>query len=133
MTESVKVRGYMKPISSFKTLDEWEEMAEKMLSYQEVGYDTRGGKINCISKEVCSIPEFQSFVELINQYFNYQLTTEVDRWDLLTRKNILDFIEDFINQDNEGVLNNISLIRESSYQVIWQTGKFYYSGRDASF
>ena len=26
---------------------------------------------------------------------------------------------------NEGVLNNISLIRESSYQVIWQTGKFY--------
>ena len=27
---------------------------------------------------------------------------------------------------NEGVLNNISLIRESSYQVIRQTGKFYY-------
>ena len=27
---------------------------------------------------------------------------------------------------NEGVLNNISLIRESSYQVIWQTGMFYY-------
>jgi len=27
---------------------------------------------------------------------------------------------------NEGVLNNISLIRESSYKVIWQTGKFYY-------
>ena len=27
---------------------------------------------------------------------------------------------------NEGVLTNISLIRESSYQVIWQTGKFYY-------
>ena len=27
---------------------------------------------------------------------------------------------------NEGILNNISLIRESSYQVIWQTGKFYY-------
>ena len=27
---------------------------------------------------------------------------------------------------NEGVLNNISLIRESSYQVIWQTGKFYF-------
>ena len=27
---------------------------------------------------------------------------------------------------NEGVLNNISLIREYSYQVIWQTGKFYY-------
>ena len=27
---------------------------------------------------------------------------------------------------NEGILNNISLIKESSYQVIWQTGKFYY-------
>lgn len=27
---------------------------------------------------------------------------------------------------NEGILSNISLIRESSYQVIWQTGKFYY-------
>ena len=27
---------------------------------------------------------------------------------------------------NEGILNNISLIKESSYQLIWQTGKFYY-------
>lgn len=27
---------------------------------------------------------------------------------------------------NEGILNNISLIKESSYQLIWQTGKLYY-------
>jgi hypothetical protein len=97
MSENVKVRGYMKPTASFRTLHEWEHMAEEMLKYQEVGYDTRGGKINCISKSVCTIPEFDAFSSLINEYFNYQLTTEVDRWDLLTRKNILDFIEDFIN------------------------------------
>ena len=27
---------------------------------------------------------------------------------------------------NDGILNNLSLIRESSYQLIWQTGKYYY-------
>jgi UDP-N-acetylglucosamine--N-acetylmuramyl-(pentapeptide) pyrophosphoryl-undecaprenol N-acetylglucosamine transferase len=27
---------------------------------------------------------------------------------------------------NEAILNNISLIRESSYQILWQTGKFYH-------
>ncbi len=97
MKEKVKVRGYMKPESSFFTLPQWEALAEEILKYQEVGYDTRGGKIHCISKHVCTIPEFQSFLGLINEYFNYQLTTEVDRWDLLTRKNVLDFIEDFVN------------------------------------
>lgn len=27
---------------------------------------------------------------------------------------------------NDAIINNISLIRESSYQILWQTGKFYY-------
>ena len=27
---------------------------------------------------------------------------------------------------NEGILNNLSLIRESSFQIIWQTGNYYY-------
>ena len=27
---------------------------------------------------------------------------------------------------NEGILNNLSLISESTFQIIWQTGKYYY-------
>ena len=27
---------------------------------------------------------------------------------------------------NDGILNNLSLIRESSFQILWQTGKYYY-------
>ena len=27
---------------------------------------------------------------------------------------------------NEGILNNLSIIRESSFQVLWQTGDYYY-------
>ena len=27
---------------------------------------------------------------------------------------------------NDAIINNISLIRESSYQILWQTGKLYY-------
>ena len=61
MTQSgnnlVRVRGYVKPDSSFYTLDQWEEMARVLLALQSKGYDTRSGK----------------------------------------RKNVLDFIEDFVN------------------------------------
>ena len=101
MTQSgnnlVRVRGYVKPDSSFYTLDQWEEMARVLLALQTKGYDTRSGKISCKHSSYCHIEDFEVFVEIIAKYFGYQLKNEVDRWDLLTRKNVLDFIEDFVN------------------------------------
>lgn len=84
---TVRVHGYLKPDSSFYTLAEWEEFARKMLELQNAGDSVRGGKIE-------GSPEFH---ELIDKYFEFQLTTDAERYDLLTRKNVLDFIEDFIN------------------------------------
>lgn len=82
-----KVLGYIKPSSAFFTLDEWDIFVTKMLRLQKKGYDTRGGG-NDLHPEI---------VSLINKYFNFQLNTEIERYDLLTYKNLMDFIEDFVN------------------------------------
>lgn len=81
-----KVRGYMKPASSFHTLGEWEAVVNQLLDLQREGVDTRGG-----------MSDDQRLVDIIDKYFGYQLYEEVERWDLLTEKNVLDFIEDFSN------------------------------------
>ena len=57
-----------------------------MLELQELGMDTRGGEI--AGEEVEA---------LVRRYFSYQLDVEVPRYELLTRKNVLDFVEDFVN------------------------------------
>ncbi len=76
----------MKPASSFYTLTEWEIAVAQLLELQKEGIDTRGG----LSLD-------QRLIDILDKYFSYQLNDEVDRWDLLTQKNILDFIEDFVN------------------------------------
>ena len=81
-----KVRGYVKPDSSFFTLDEWQVAVEMLLDLQKEGIDTRGGNY--------ADPRLIAVVE---RYFGYQLNDEVERWDLLTKKNVLDFVEDFVN------------------------------------
>lgn len=86
MTDKVKVRGYMKPASSFYTLTEWEIVVYRLLELQKEGVDTRGG-----------LTLDQRLVDILDEFFGYQLNDEVARWDLLTQKNILDFIEDFVN------------------------------------
>ncbi len=81
-----KVRGYMKPESSFFTLDEWQLAVEMLLELQKEGIDVRG-----------SLHPDPRLAAILQRYFGYQLDIEVDRWDLLTEKNVLDFIEDFTN------------------------------------
>ena len=83
---TVRVHGYLKPTSSFRTLTEWKEFVEKGLDLQEKGMSIRGGEV-----------EGEEFNTLVNDYFDFQLNTDVPRYDLLTKKNVLDFIEDFIN------------------------------------
>ncbi len=97
MLEEAKVRGYMKPAASFHTLDEWEELAYYLLDLQGRGLDTRGAQLSCKHPTKCSTEDYENFLGLIAQYFDYQLSDEVDRWELLTQKNVLDFIEDFVN------------------------------------
>jgi hypothetical protein len=82
-----KVLGYIKPAASFHTLKEWQTIAKRMLALQKQGIDTRGGFLN-------NHPELHS---IIDQYFSYQFYTEEPRYELLTKKNVLDFVEDFIN------------------------------------
>ena len=94
---NINIRGYMKPSSVFYTLDEWEELAYYLLDLQGRGFDSRGGSLSCKHPVECSPQDFDNFTNLISQYFGYQLTNEVDRWELLTKKNVLDFIEDFVN------------------------------------
>lgn len=93
----VKVRGYMKPASAFHTLAEWEHAVEHLLHLQELGMDSRGGQLSCKHHSSCSLADFDDFLDLVNKYFDYQLVDEVERWKLLTQKNVLDFIEDFVN------------------------------------
>lgn len=81
-----KVLGYIKPASSFHTLLQWELVVEELLKLQKQGVDTRGGmNLN------------QRLLQIIDEYFGFQYNVEVERYDLLTQKNILDFIEDFAN------------------------------------
>ena len=87
ISEDFQVLGYIRPADSFHTLAEWRQVVDQFLKLQREGYDTRGGKI-------ASNPEL---IKLITTYFGYQLHVETQRYELLTVKNILDFIEDFVN------------------------------------
>jgi hypothetical protein len=82
-----EVRGYFKPESSFHTIGEWESIANEFLELQKQGFDTRGGTIDNNPK----------LIDLINKYFQYQLYIETEQFPDLTRRKVLDFIEDFVN------------------------------------
>ncbi len=86
LNEHTKVLGYIKPSASFHTLHQWELIVNEILMLQKQGFDTRGGQ--------ASHPRL---LQIIDEYFGFQLNIEVQRYDLLTQKNILDFIEDFAN------------------------------------
>ncbi len=81
------VRGYQKPEALFHTIKDWENIANEFISLEKKGFDTRGGQIDNNPK----------LISLINQYFGYQLYIETELYDDLTKKNVLDFIEDFVN------------------------------------
>jgi hypothetical protein len=87
------VLGYIKPTKSFFTLKEWDNFVTKMLRLQKKGFDTRAGGKN-LHPEIIS---------LINHYFGFQFKTEIERYDLLTYKNLMDFIEDFVNHRYWGI------------------------------
>lgn len=92
------VRGYQKPEATFHTISEWEAIANEFLQLQHDGYDVRGGIVDNNSQ----------LVGLINKYFGYQLYVETELYSDLTKKNVLDFIEDFINHRVWGLKDEFS-------------------------
>jgi hypothetical protein len=92
-----KVLGYVKPTSSFHTIKQWHKIANKLLNLQSKGMDTRGGKISCKEPNFCNQKDYQEFVSILAKNFGYLLYSEVPKRDLLTEKNVLDFIEDLVN------------------------------------
>ena len=89
INEAVKVyvHGYVKPESAFHTIAEWEVFANQILKFQKDGHSVRGGKIDGPS----------DLDDLIYSFYDFQLNVEVDRYELLTFKNVMDHIEDLIN------------------------------------
>jgi hypothetical protein len=81
------IRGYQKPESAFHSIPEWKDICYEFLALQKKGYDTRGGQID----------DNPQLIGLVNKYFGYQLYVETELYDEHTKKNVLDFIEDFVN------------------------------------
>ena len=62
-----RVLGYIKPESSFYTLDEWEDFVLAMLKFQVAGYDTRGGQISGKKSTGCDIDTLRRLQKLVNK------------------------------------------------------------------
>ena len=60
-----KVLGYIKPTSAFKTIEEWQRVAESLLALQAAGMDSRGGKLSCKSASFCNQEDFDLFIKII--------------------------------------------------------------------
>ncbi len=100
-----RVLGYIKPASAFKTIEEWEKIADSLLDLQSRGLDSRSGKLSCKHASFCSQEDFDLFIKIISENFGYLLNIEEPRYELMTEKNVLDFIEDFVNHRVWGIEN----------------------------
>ena len=89
----VKVHGYVRPADQFHKLADWERVVNEMLALQTKGMSVRGGKIK-------TVPEMpvasERWLRLIDHHFGYLLENEAVQFGM-SEKNVLDFIEDFIN------------------------------------
>ena len=85
LKEEYEVRGYIKPTYAFHTLTGWEKIVDMFLRYQQINVDTRDGER--IPREL----------QMLVQSFFPTLEDEVERYDLFTNRNAMNFIEDFVN------------------------------------
>jgi hypothetical protein len=88
--KTLYVHGYIKPEKAFHTLEEWGNLfVTKILQFQKDGHYVSHGHGEIVGPE-----ELKS---LIDDFYGFQLNADVSRYDLLTQKNVLDHIEDFVN------------------------------------
>lgn len=93
---SYKVLGYIKNENDFRTINEWENVANSILAFQKAGYDTRGGGFRCTRMLDCSIEDFEQFQHIVNHNFGY-LHHDITRFKNVDMRNFFNFIEDFVN------------------------------------
>lgn len=113
LQEEVKklyVHGYIKPESAFHTLEEWSSFVNTILQFQKDGHYVSHGHGKIVGPK--------ELTNLIEDFYGFQLSVDVERYDLLTTKNVLDHIEDFSNHrfwslenEFEQYFNNISDLR----------------------
>lgn len=92
ISESIKkvyVHGYIKPLNCFHTLAEWRQFVDGILKFQKEGHYVSHGHGQIVGPE--------ELTAMIDDFYGFQLNVDVDRYDLLTTKNVLDHIEDFAN------------------------------------
>ena len=92
LNEDVKklyVHGYVKPEKAFHTLNEWLDFVNKILEFQKNGHYVSHGHGELVGP--------QELTNLIEEFYGFQFYVDVGRYDLLTTKNVLDHIEDFVN------------------------------------
>ena len=88
--KAVYVHGYIKPEAAFHSLSQWEEeLVNKVLQFQKDGHYISHGHGKIVGPN--------ELVSLIDQFYGFQLNVDVERYPLLTTKNVLDHIEDFSN------------------------------------
>ena len=87
--KKIYVHGYIKPESAFHTLREWGEFVDGILDFQKKGTYVSHGHGELVGPK--------DLLDLIEEFYGFQLNVDVRRYDLLTTKNILDHIEDFSN------------------------------------
>tara|TARA_R110000851_G_scaffold23181_1_gene68134 strand:+ start:410 stop:1234 length:825 start_codon:yes stop_codon:yes gene_type:complete len=83
------VHGYIKPENAFHTLKEWEAFVTKILQFQKDGHYVSYSHGELVGPE--------ELTSLVDEFYGFQLSVDVDRYELLTSKNVLDHIEDFSN------------------------------------
>ena len=85
LLEEYEVRGYIKPTNAFHSLAAWEKIVNMFLKFQELGIDSRGGEHFPLELQM-----------LINSFFP-MLETEIERYEQFSKRNAMNFIEDFVN------------------------------------
>ena len=87
--KKIYVHGYVKPEKAFRTLVEWEAFVNTILKFQKDGH--------YISHSHGELVGPEELVSLIKDFYGFELNVDVERYELLTSKNVLDHIEDFVN------------------------------------
>lgn len=98
--KKIYVHGYIKPESAFHTLSEWRVFVDQILQSQKDG--------NYISHGHGELVGPDELINLIQDFYGFQLDVDVSRYDLLTTKNVLDHIEDFVNHRYWSLENEFS-------------------------
>lgn len=117
--KKIYVHGYIKPEAAFHTLVEWKSFVNKILGFQKKGHYVSYSHGNIVGP--------QELQDLIEEFYGFQLSIDVDRYELLTSKNILDHIEDFANHRYWALENEFSQYFENMNELKFA---YFYSRGD---